>query len=204
MFLSKQVPPPRSHPTGCVLHSDRNTSQRHARQGALCISRGQRTQQISCTCSKTERRTLATPQWVFPARCHHPHPQPPPAPAWTRRSASTAGGGASLHPGTPGSRQHPAPWVYGFGSCLRRPVPTEQSRCAKTNVFFSLILRPHSISFTKAQGIPKCTIGLGRGKDGRVGQGLVEGGWACVCLVDNGHIKHRAHAHALKSNAVCR
>ena len=34
----------------------------------------------------------------------------------------------------------------------------------------------HSISFTRAQGIPECKIGFGRGKDGRVGEGLVEGG----------------------------
>jgi hypothetical protein len=39
-----------------------------------------------------------------------------------------------------------------------------------------LIRRSHSVSFTRAQGIPKYKIGLGGGKDGRVGEGLVEGG----------------------------
>ena len=33
--------------------------------------------------------------------------------------------------------------------------------------------RSHSISFTRAQGIPKYKIGLGGGKDGRVGERLV-------------------------------
>ena len=42
---------------------------------------------------------------------------------------------------------------------------------------FSLFLkhRFHSISFTRAQGIPKYKIGFGKEKDGRVGEGLVEG-----------------------------
>ena len=35
---------------------------------------------------------------------------------------------------------------------------------------FFLIRRSHSISFTRAQGIPKYKIGLGGGKDGRVGE----------------------------------
>jgi hypothetical protein len=35
--------------------------------------------------------------------------------------------------------------------------------------------RFHSISFTRAQGIPKYKIGFGREKDGRVGERLVEG-----------------------------
>ena len=42
--------------------------------------------------------------------------------------------------------------------------------------FFFLIHRSHSISFTRAQGIPKYKIGFGREKDGRVGERLVEGG----------------------------
>jgi hypothetical protein len=41
---------------------------------------------------------------------------------------------------------------------------------------FFLIHRFHSISFTRAQGIPKYKIGFGREKDGRVGERLVEGG----------------------------
>ena len=42
-------------------------------------------------------------------------------------------------------------------------------------LFFFLIHRFHSISFTRAQGIPKYKIGFGREKDGRVGERLVEG-----------------------------
>ena len=42
-------------------------------------------------------------------------------------------------------------------------------------VFF-LIHRSHSISFTRAQGIPKYKIRFGREKDGKVGERLVEGG----------------------------
>jgi hypothetical protein len=39
-----------------------------------------------------------------------------------------------------------------------------------------LIHRFHSISFTRAQGIPKYKIGFRREKDARVGERLVEGG----------------------------
>ena len=42
--------------------------------------------------------------------------------------------------------------------------------------FFFLIHRSHSISFTRAQGIPKYKIRFGREKDGKVGERLVEGG----------------------------
>ena len=48
-----------------------------------------------------------------------------------------------------------------------------------TGQFFSsffLIHMSHSISFTRAQGIPKYKIGFGREKDGKVGERLVEGG----------------------------
>jgi hypothetical protein len=45
-------------------------------------------------------------------------------------------------------------------------------------IFFFLIHRSHSISFTRAQGIPKYKIGFGREKDGKVGERLVEGGGA--------------------------
>ena len=41
-------------------------------------------------------------------------------------------------------------------------------------VFVFIIHRFHSISFTRAQGIPKYKIGFGREKDGRVGERLVE------------------------------
>ncbi len=41
---------------------------------------------------------------------------------------------------------------------------------------FFLIHRFHSISFARAQGIPKYKIGFGREKDGRVGERLVEEG----------------------------
>jgi hypothetical protein len=39
-----------------------------------------------------------------------------------------------------------------------------------------LVHRFHSISFTRAQGIPRYKIGFGREKDGKVGERLVEGG----------------------------
>ena len=41
--------------------------------------------------------------------------------------------------------------------------------------FFFLIHRFHSISFTRAQGIPKYKIAFGWEKDGRVGERWVEG-----------------------------
>ncbi len=43
-------------------------------------------------------------------------------------------------------------------------------------VRFFLMLRSHSISFTRAQDIPKYKLELGKGEDGRFGEGLVEGG----------------------------
>jgi hypothetical protein len=42
-------------------------------------------------------------------------------------------------------------------------------------LLFFLIRSSHSISFTSAQGIPMYKIGFGRGKDGRVGERLLEG-----------------------------
>ncbi len=62
--------------------------------------------------------------------------------------------------------------------------------CACVPVFFCVIHWFHSISFTRAQGIPKYKIGVGKEKDGRVGERLVEGGgghgardggWISVC-----------------------
>jgi hypothetical protein len=50
--------------------------------------------------------------------------------------------------------------------------------------FFPLIHRSHSISFTRAQGIPKYKIGFGREKDGRVGERLVEGGGGRILYSD--------------------
>jgi hypothetical protein len=50
-------------------------------------------------------------------------------------------------------------------------------RALGEHIFFFLIHRSHSISFTRAQGIPKYKIGFGREKDGRVGERLGEGGW---------------------------
>jgi hypothetical protein len=47
---------------------------------------------------------------------------------------------------------------------------------ARRCVFFSLIHRSHSISFTRAQGIPKYKIGFGRGKGWESWERLVEGG----------------------------
>ncbi len=54
----------------------------------------------------------------------------------------------------------------------------EAGICEAPNHSFFLLLkhRFHSISFTRAQGIPKYKIGFGRDKDGRVGERLVEGG----------------------------
>ena len=40
--------------------------------------------------------------------------------------------------------------------------------------FFFRVPMSHSMSFTRARGIPKFKIMLGRGKDGRVGEGLVD------------------------------
>ncbi len=41
---------------------------------------------------------------------------------------------------------------------------------------FPIIRRSHFISFTGTHGTPKYKIGLGRGTDGRVGKGSLEGG----------------------------
>jgi hypothetical protein len=40
--------------------------------------------------------------------------------------------------------------------------------------FFFLIHRSHSISFTRAQGIPKYKIRFGREKDGKVGERIAD------------------------------
>ena len=56
------------------------------------------------------------------------------------------------------------------------------AQCLQVGVYalIPLVVRSHSISFTRAQGIPKFEIGLGKGKDGKVGGGLVEGVYARV------------------------
>ena len=59
-------------------------------------------------------------------------------------------------------------------------VPVSSSVCLCWYAFI-LIHRFHSISFTRAQGIPKYKIGFGREKDGRVGERLGEGGWRLLC-----------------------
>ena len=46
----------------------------------------------------------------------------------------------------------------------------------KLDSIFFLVHRSHSISFTRAQGIPKYKIRFGREKDGRAEERLVEGG----------------------------
>ncbi len=51
---------------------------------------------------------------------------------------------------------------------------------------FFLMHRFHSISVTRAQGIPKYKIGFGREKDGRVGERLVEGGGESLFLSATG------------------
>ena len=55
------------------------------------------------------------------------------------------------------------------------PAPIDGDGASVLMPFF-LIHRSHSIKFTRAQGIPKYNIGFGRGKDGRVGERLVDGG----------------------------
>ena len=55
-------------------------------------------------------------------------------------------------------------------------MPMVDSLVLRFFFFFFLIHRFHSISFTRAQGIPKYKIGFGREKDGRVGERLVVGG----------------------------
>jgi hypothetical protein len=59
--------------------------------------------------------------------------------------------------------------------CTDATLHDYASPMSSTGVLF-LVHRFHSISFTRAQGIPKHKIGFGREKDGRVGERLVEGG----------------------------
>ncbi len=66
-------------------------------------------------------------------------------------------------------------------SCAPLDKPTGPCAWTRTTTVggaysFFLIHRFHSISFTRAQAIPKYKIGFGREKDGRVGESLVEGG----------------------------
>jgi hypothetical protein len=64
-----------------------------------------------------------------------------------------------------------------------------------------LILRSHSIRITGTQGVnPKCSIGSGRRKDGRVGEALVEGGpqawpscWVCTFVSGTETTFHKLH-----------
>ncbi len=51
---------------------------------------------------------------------------------------------------------------------------------------FSLIHRSHSISFTRAQGIPRYKIGLEREKDGRVGRDWLRGVGVTVPVTGGG------------------
>jgi hypothetical protein len=67
-----------------------------------------------------------------------------------------------------------AGWVPHSLALLRLPHPISYG-CISTQGGFFLIHRSHSISFTRAQGIPKHKIGFARGKGGRVGERLVEG-----------------------------
>ena len=72
-----------------------------------------------------------------------------------------------------------------------------------------LILRSHSISSTRAPGIPKYKIGLGRGKDGRVGEGLIGRGrglaWQlCWPLVSLSRLKWRGPVLVGAMHCGCR
>jgi hypothetical protein len=64
------------------------------------------------------------------------------------------------------------------GSTCTPPLPacTRHSLRKRAPFFVFLIHRFPSISFTRAQGIPKYKIGFGKEKDGRVGERLVERG----------------------------
>jgi hypothetical protein len=65
-------------------------------------------------------------------------------------------------------------------------------RTKGTALVFSLMHRSHSISFTRAQGIPKYNIGFGREKDGRVLRaGCMEKGCGYA------HVQRHPHPHTL-------
>jgi hypothetical protein len=71
-----------------------------------------------------------------------------------------------------------------YPDIIRRVAVVDLVSTAQPKVLvpFFLIHRLHSISFTRAQGIPKYKIGFGRGKDGRVGERLVEWGGVGVTV----------------------
>ena len=67
----------------------------------------------------------------------------------------------------------------------------QRTQSYRDGAFFFLIHRSHSKSFTRAQGIPKYTIGFGREKDGRVGERFSDcavdhvANVACtICMID--------------------
>ena len=88
----------------------------------------------------------------------------------SRRQVCTGGGGGLQFP----------PIYHLHSRLLFRPryrAPPPQAGDAEQillQAVFFLILRFHSISFTRALGIPRYSIGLGRGKRWRVEEGLVE------------------------------
>ena len=84
---------------------------------------------------------------------------------------------AALHPNQPLHRHQPLP----------RAPPLHRPWCGAPRLgcpcpppppppLFFLVRRSHSMSFIRAQGVPKYKIGLGRGKDGRVGEIWLNGG----------------------------
>ncbi len=106
-------------------------------------------------------------------------PGEPDAVRWAHTAALGVPGrpcGAGRVPGSHGRQTHGGGHgeLGGIMSSNLSPGLPRGLRC-RYHVFH-FILRSRSISLTGAQGIPKDKIGLGRGKDGRVGEGLVEGG----------------------------
>jgi hypothetical protein len=77
-------------------------------------------------------------------------------------AAGGAGSGGGVSPS--GVTRAEAAYVHCFVV-----VRSTRMRLANRRCLFSRFLRSHSIHFTGAQGLPKCKIELGRGKDGWVG-----------------------------------
>jgi hypothetical protein len=107
---------------------------------------------------------------VLCARCHSHHI----AVVETVRHGAAARVAAVMHPPQWGLRspQEYRRVVEGMYDARRPPLSVAAqvlSLATRVLVFF-LRHRSHSISFTRAQGIPRYKIGFGREKDGRVGR----------------------------------
>jgi hypothetical protein len=107
-------------------------------------------------------------------------PRCPPAVCRTRRRARPTRRtqtSRSVSPWGP-TTQSPACRPHACRPCPPPSPPPGSSTCPTgmggVRVFFPLVRRSHSISFTRAQGIPKYTIGFGRG-NGWVGRGGITG-----------------------------